>query len=852
MQIQPGCLLKPSIVSYNPEYTGIGTYAYIPIVIKFNMPVEDTEVSKTKSCFKYGENNIKIYNGSNNLSTYFEKPELSEDKTILTLKPKPSELITFLDSNSIVNLDVFVAFGENIFVEQNGIKLHVVQDEAKQIKVCYKRDIETTPPVENSFIVSRKPVDNLTNLSQIEEKDKLSLLTREDFTSNQMFIKNRAGKKIYIYGRYYDLDSGVRSVIVKEKQSHTSLDARVSNNWITHVYTPESTDAEFFDEGNGYTDFCIKADIQSEDGAVLFNVIVCDACGNQSENIKTFSAIKKSSLNIDWDSDYIKFMNARNNTSSSEAISSGYDSEKPFDSSAVDPLLKKFSLWCNFYDGECFSLLYITESDDILCPIGTYTIEANYKHKDGFIKPDEFEVNNNSEAFIYIWDLIMDVNTISNLDIDLHISDDLGNSVSKSFKVPSSDDITFLPEIINQEKKIKLGLNSGELIDKALIVCDEGEKLTKNCSLETAVEMNKNYRFLLHVKNSFWTDISSKTFNFTNDFWNKLDYSVQFEDVDNKYTIKKDTEKNYLDFVINVSNTSWTKFDEIIVEATNIPDYFQQEIFKKNEDSYRIKIKDEAFYNNDINFKIYGKAANGVFSQEETINVPKLSKTETKYDNRAPGISGTANLVGDGSGDSSKNPDYRMFRVTEDESGLQSVSLKYNGNEYNLFRDYGENNYYIAIPLWDMKPNSWNAVQWEAIDNAENIGRGIQYVPLTDASNFYNRFKVENPVSTNTGKYDYILPYSNTSVLVSSDAEVFIHTLITSEPYDVCKDWTEREWETYHKHICTQTLVFSADDHSAQRYNIVFAEGDIKKGDCYCVVAHFADGTMTKSAVFQK
>ena len=104
----------------------------------------------------------------------------------------------------------------------------------------------------------------------------------------------------------------------------------------------------------------------------------------------------------------------------------------------------------------------------------------------------------------------------------------------------------------------------------------------------------------------------------------------------------------------------------------------------------------------------------------------------------------------------------------------------------------------------------------------------------------------------NTGDYDLIIPNgsSKTSVGISSDAPVFVQTLVTSRPYSECSQWTPEKWEFNRRHFGEKQLNFSSSDKIAKRYAIPVDE--IASGECYCVIAHFADGTSTQSQVWQK
>jgi hypothetical protein len=106
--------------------------------------------------------------------------------------------------------------------------------------------------------------------------------------------------------------------------------------------------------------------------------------------------------------------------------------------------------------------------------------------------------------------------------------------------------------------------------------------------------------------------------------------------------------------------------------------------------------------------------------------------------------------------------------------------------------------------------------------------------------------------SQNTGDYDLILANgsSKDSVAISSDAPVFVQTLTTKYTYEECKTWSRQKWQRNRRHIGEKVIQFDADNHAAKRYNIPINE--IDSGDCYCVIAHFADGSTAMSEVMQK
>ncbi len=106
--------------------------------------------------------------------------------------------------------------------------------------------------------------------------------------------------------------------------------------------------------------------------------------------------------------------------------------------------------------------------------------------------------------------------------------------------------------------------------------------------------------------------------------------------------------------------------------------------------------------------------------------------------------------------------------------------------------------------------------------------------------------------SAGSGDYDWLMdnPNADDYVFVSSDAPVYVHTLVIRQPYESCKDWSIQEWESYKENYGDKYMDFSDVDYNQRRYSIPMDK--IDEGSCYCVIAHFADNHVEKSKVFQK
>ena len=122
-----------------------------------------------------------------------------------------------------------------------------------------------------------------------------------------------------------------------------------------------------------------------------------------------------------------------------------------------------------------------------------------------------------------------------------------------------------------------------------------------------------------------------------------------------------------------------------------------------------------------------------------------------------------------------------------------------------------------------------------------------------------------------SGNHNFIMANggSKSSVLISSDAPVLVHTFIGTPNYEDCKDWNVYEWQEFREEVGLKVMDLTPESHT-----ITIGEGDsaqtgtytdsscikayeipidrIPKGRCYAVVVHFADGTSALSAVMQK
>ena len=289
--IKPQCILLPAVTSFSPS-AGTQHYAFAPIQITFNQPVEKPETTEQTSLFKYGPKNISISVGSLSVTDCFKAPVLNASKTTLTLQPIYEKLIAFMGTSPYA--DVTVKFGEDITVPVGEISLPIVQNSNSTITVSYKNGKETDDPTLPDFLAAREEITDPTELPDLIRFSQKTYTGYNSFEYEDV-IRNYVYNGIfYLWGNAYDEGSGVKSVIVTRKKTHLAEDVNdpVQESEVTEAYTAQN--ATFVDDGRGNTYFCIKYELE-ETGIYLFNVTVKDECENEVQ-AAPFSVIYKDNF----------------------------------------------------------------------------------------------------------------------------------------------------------------------------------------------------------------------------------------------------------------------------------------------------------------------------------------------------------------------------------------------------------------------------------------------------------------------------------------------------------------------------------------------------------------------------
>ena len=326
LQIHARCVQIPTIIDVSPKGT---SYANEPIVVKFNMPVEAEEITSEDSLFKLA--NINLSCKGRTVNELFEEPFFNSDKTELKIIPKtvlpqknsdePVLLSGYIKTLNTSSASVDVTFNDSIVVVKDNQTLGISNP---QFSVYYSSETDQTPPTQYSFFVTRDSSITLENAesftgNKFTQQDiiiKPEGMSDSDYAD--MVYENGCGNTVYIYGRFSDDGSGVKSVVVKELVTNDSVGDPICSfsdynvKTITTEYTAlSSPDIAVFKTINNETRFLIKhvfkphIQMDSYHSRVIMtlNISINDYCYN-SVKMDEFKLVKTNFFWLENDFGY--------------------------------------------------------------------------------------------------------------------------------------------------------------------------------------------------------------------------------------------------------------------------------------------------------------------------------------------------------------------------------------------------------------------------------------------------------------------------------------------------------------------------------------------------------------------
>lgn len=852
ISIQPECIAIPAVESYSPVSTE-RQFANVPISITFNNPIEGSE----------NQDNIlaglQLTMYSTDLSNYFTTPEFDSQNKTLTIRPKnekefgDNSLEVFVKNlpNTIIPA-VVVSFDANTFLNIDGYQVPL---KVESFSVSYKADIDLTPPEEYAFFVSRKKI-TLENAPTFEDDDKFIIGTTKD-------RKNRTNGLIYIYG-YYNIKSGIKNVIVTEQRTNDSDGTVVTEEPIQTVYTKQSKKMQI-SSSNTDNFFCIEHQIKQgdendrNDGAIMLKVVVTSDSGIPSQE-KIFTAIKKTVIEINLNNpDDMKF------TNDLDFFEKYRNQGAAFQGAAFNETEFKQSLkhihWGNIlniispiYDGVWYN------PEDI-------TVQYKYTGK------EEFETATPLEDDYYkpLFDINLDVDSVSGLEMQFKVSDDLGNSLVFDVTIPSSEDFGYTTRYnVDHDRVFRFYNTLGKNVAAILLIktSPDGTKTAKEYSVyqkevTIPLEQNCTYKFSpilegnIDTLGCFWTEIVED-----------LVISSVFEPTDVGEVELKNVEgtelpvdfvrsnsAGYLHGTIHLADDSWSKYDAIYTELTTHvksnnrwEDKKKKLFFEKGRLTATFEVTTSSMYEKGCSFIVYGMKGNTMSTGTECV-VPTI--TPTIYnDNISPGCfyeKFNEDYYKYTITDSHSGPDYGIVSLLSESDNIEVVVKQYRADKSTGF--------VALIPIWDVinvNPQQSPKTRIVVYDKAGNEGNRLSgggWLKLLPAIQSIKKAEQENseePPKENT--WDLSLTpvsyYGDTYLIlhdfdVANDSIDYIYTINDSDnAYDTWTEWQNLDDEG--NPVEQQGLTVTLPQNKMVK--IVRKYGNSSTSNCYCPPYYFYTG----------
>lgn len=843
LMIHPKCLLQPAVVSHTPANAAEIQFANTPVEIHFNVPVDLNNV----------KDNMYIYSSSvNDLKSFFNF-SLSEDGQTLTLLPLNPDFKEKITENT---MDVTFSLSDKITVEQDETELSLIQNSQSTFKVCYKSVTENVKPHKNLFFLTRTAI-SLSNAETLDVSKRMSSsytpasihATSSNDEKNQV-LRNTTSSKVYVYGNYYDEDSGVRKISIIEKRIKDVYNRSVTETEIpsTYILGEDYGNTVQFHTENGITKFCIEYNLHSANGAVQLSTVIYDAAANPSEETESVNVIKISA------------------DSYKETDSEG--NGKPYISNLTDPLNIEFNESTyptsskNIYVGLIFgsgSMFPVIEKiySGFDRDYNNITAYCQYRNRNGVIVAPPMTKGNGSINYSHT----LDVANLNGLECNIILVDEeLDNSTTISVKFPNAPDYAYKEG--TQLKLISSNNYSYQLIKN---ISATETTISSSCTMEAGYD----YRILPDN----WTDQNDAYLRLLGDIGTQIYRSTDFGTLStmvnlastNGIVTEKSSQKEKTDITINLASDTWTTYDSVFINHYREGGVQYRKEFKRGENSLTFTEDTLMMYQYNYHIDIYGIKNNKVTQNARAITIDRF--TDSSHDNIPPkatisrplGNYYYLSVTDTGSSPESaylitKNNEkipvieegdtvftnvqilaktiekqgknevadshlYYYFELEDTagntsiykvdagsnsvNKGVSSISSASSGT-WKL--DFYENVKYIRIDkyyeddgvYWYLNTSPIQETLNSAVYNKTyNIDNNIFIKVITAAADIVSRYSAPQYFYTgtkNTGNFDYMLPYSEKEKLIASDAPVLVETIATKRSFDECKNWSESDW----------------------------------------------------------
>ena len=534
----------PAVLSHEPDFIGEGVNPGKTIIFNFNVPMEDQTVSAADSIFNY--QNISItYNSSSDsevdISQYFEEPVFNQSKTKLTITPKPMEFNNFIAVTLHQTvLDVNVSLGDNIVVTSDGKTLPLKQDKNTKFSVRYNASLETVKPVKTELFATIDKI-SLTDNS-ISRAARMSSLSYDQMSDEEIFA-NRVKDYIYIYGKYYDKDSGVQKVGLTLDDENTVF------------FDDNSSDAQFLFEENGDTRFCIKFALNLDDGLHSIKVNVFDASANPSVTEEVYVISRKEYAEDDF---------CFEPTNSPDWWEEGWDEEQfeYYDESFTSYLNEiGYDEFVRLYN-EKKKILRIYDNNGAMCLIddkGLYSVadsrlkfSCEYTDKNGEKTIEDFSEFDEEKGYR---SLALNVDSVCGLEIKIFVEDDFG--AKGAFEKVFPEKLYLYEGTSGNDDYISARLSEGQ--SNGRIVAAEKNK---DDIYQDSLYMGSSYYLPKDFDKAsfYYAAYSGESSGLYSDL---INISIPEGHVEVTGPVKSRDENNHIVMTFNFADDTWDKFDKI-------------------------------------------------------------------------------------------------------------------------------------------------------------------------------------------------------------------------------------------------------------------------------------------------
>ena len=726
IEIRPNLIEVPYVKSVQPEYIKGYASANTPIYIQFSKNVEDSNVLDKMT--------MSLADGDETISKKFEAPVLGEDKTTVIIEPKPKELIKYIENDlQSSSVELYINLEDGIVFNQDDIELPLSDVGGKNFKLRYKAEMEEIAPIRTDFFITNYDENITVNSSFTGNKFSMESIDVDSFDENTI-LQNRSSGMIYIYGKYFDEGSGVRTVTVTEQRIKDKSGQNVSEQAIkTEPYTSQSENAVFADIGDGNTEFCITYKTQSEDGAILITVSVADACTNTDiKQNKTVVVIKDTGLVPEE----LKIAN-----SSGDITHFSMELEKPFlVAGAEDEYVATTPL--------SLGVIY----NDVKKYYDPQTIQIYAEYiLNGTNKRVDFSVSERTQAVYYPGDdngeypiygqvqyLSMNLSdfsdeTFAGKTIRLIVKDELGNINYKDYTIPKKPVFSYAELYNDTQYRTYYHMYYSQNAPNDVLYLKDSTNFSEGNSLCFSKEREYTY-YAQFCRDGFF---GPKSESFTTI---PADNSLPaIEGAVVSYSNKPNSDQTYV--TVTIPQNSWNNYSSIYYFL-----YSQRIEFVKDTFSASYLMPTSYLYSGTYDISLFGEKSNGQRTKGASLSTEKLTGTE--YDNCKPSLShfavnkyshyyqaikddllnGFDSIIACQAKDYGSGLDYVIIKSEGMEDGY-----RYNADDY-LIKDFiADNKTYdlLLIPFWDMDDDekiNFNG----AHDSSDSKGN---YYPIT-RSNF--------------------------------------------------------------------------------------------------------------------